>query len=229
MMDKTEIPPSYRYAFDAQGFYVGIVKAQPHPFKEGEFLTPANSCCERPSFVEGFRPRWDGTQWSLEPNPLKKVVQSVVPESVIEAKRDEMFEHLRKNLADLLTSELRSRIDERVEEAFPLFTKLVTDSSRSFLNLVKDEKISTDQRFKNLEDQFFNRIQDLINQLEEKRNAVDILIQNVDALCVRVENERKMIEAENVAERSFFGKVVDYFRSKEPALVEPENKSSGEV
>lgn len=222
MMDKTEIPPSYRYAFDAQGFYVGIVKAQPHPFKEGEFLTPANSCCERPSFVEGFRPRWDGSQWSLEPNPLKKVVQSVVPESVIEAKRDEMFEHLRKNLADLLTSELRNRIDERVGEAFPLFTKLVTDSSRSFLNLVKDEKISTDQRFKNLEDIFFNRIQQMIVELDEKKRLLDVALEKMEKLHIEIQRE-------NVVERSFFGKVVDYFRSKEPALAEPENKSSGEV
>lgn len=218
MMDTMDAPPSYRYAYDAEGFYVGIVKAQKHPLREGEYLTPANSCCVRPTFQEGFRPRWDGSVWNLENTSLKKVVASSVPENVIQAKRDEMFEHLKKNLEGVLVSEVRTMIDERIEESFSLFSKLVADSSRTFLNLAKEEKISTDMRFKNLEDSFFNRIQQMINELDMKKSEIQTMLEEMSALSSNV-------EMQSVKQKSFFGKVVDYFRSKEPALVEPEIKS----
>lgn len=70
------------YIYDNDRFYVGEMACQLDPLesqKQGKdiYLTPANSTSEKPTIIEGSKPRWTGTAWEQYPND--KIVYGYTP------------------------------------------------------------------------------------------------------------------------------------------------------
>lgn len=218
-----DLPESYNYAFDAHGFFCGIVKKQKHPMREGEYLTPANSTHIKPDLVEGYRPKWSGVKWDLiSKNPEVLEVESVVSKKVLEAKRDETFDCLKNSLSDFMKCEVRTFVDERADLFLKNFGVFIDDTTKEFEKKAFHEHLNMNDKFKSLEDSFFSRLQEMLNQIEEKRNELEILKNDVSILV-------GSLRVDQIEQKSFFGKIVDYFKSKEPALIEPPGESGGKV
>lgn len=123
----------HAYAYDEQGFYVGMVRRQPHPFREGEFLLPRAATVERPNFVEGYRPRWNGSAWELTPATQAEDSKKVMNEAIDEVK-SRIYESVAANAKQEVRNEIIREMLEFRNQMFSDFQAMMMNSQASFLD-----------------------------------------------------------------------------------------------
>lgn len=136
------------YAYDDQGYYLGLVEKQENPRLEGAFLMPGNATDVKPSFKEGFRPRWVGGVWTLEPKAMVQAKAQAFEEAET-AKRDKLFRSAETNLQAAAKSLIQEKLNQ-FEERFSVaidnalkthserMTNLLIEMSRNELNAAID-------------------------------------------------------------------------------------------
>lgn len=104
------------YAYDAEGYYIGLVRRQIHPKKEkadaGIYLLPANSTALKPVFMENFKPKFDGVKWNLE--AIRAVVPKVPEKVEYSDLRQEILDQAVESVESVVSVRVQKSLDEKI-------------------------------------------------------------------------------------------------------------------
>ena len=104
------------YAYDADGYYIGLVRRQLHPKKEkadaGIYLLPANSTALKPVFMENFKPKFDGVKWNLE--AIRTVVPKVADKVEYSDLRQEILDQAVQSVESVVSVRVQKSLDEKI-------------------------------------------------------------------------------------------------------------------
>ena len=145
-------PPNFARAYSycsKTGFYRGLIQKQPDPRSPGAFLMPAFCVSEKPKFVEGYMPRWNGEAWELVPRDQAEPKRETV-ERVIEDARRVIFEDAERHLAALIEREFEKQavrferaLNARLEAILRAHKTGVDESVASLLEVNGDQVVRT--------------------------------------------------------------------------------------
>lgn len=187
----------YAYAFDANGFYTGPVKRQPHPFREGIHLIPAGSTSLRPAFKEGFRAKWNGSSWDLvDATEASKKEQSAANQA-FEAKQT-MIDEATKNLESIVQSFVQKHVNleiDRLRKLFETFQEEIVSAAgdaaksvhREMLEILDNETILTQTRIEVLK----SNCEEFEKRIDSKIDENIRLMGDLGAKNALVEEEKK--------------------------------------
>lgn len=108
---------NYAFGYDEKGFYTGVVRRQPHPIQShrdaGEMLMPANCVEKKPVFKEGFKPKWNGSDWDLVSIETARSEVTQPEINYVEQKQD-MFSEVCKSASEVVQIEAAKSLDLKI-------------------------------------------------------------------------------------------------------------------